>query len=78
MICDVKTNEVGEKKKKLAEHLSGNLSVVTDDCVRNSEYVYIFQYVLCRSTLYRKLKFSPVLFRSFSCIERPVDLILLL
>ena len=41
------------------------LSVVTDDCVKNSKYVYIFYYiiavVLCRSILYRKLKFLLVL-----------------
>lgn len=41
------------------------LSVVTDDCVKNSKYVYIFYYiiavVLCRSILYRKFKFLLVL-----------------
>lgn len=29
----------------LAQHPSGIQPVVTDDCVRNSKYVYIVQYV---------------------------------
>lgn len=50
------------------------LSVVTDDCVKSSKYVYIFYYiiavVLCRSILYRKIEVSLGFVKSSSCIER--------
>lgn len=66
---------IGEGGVDLAEHPGGILSVSTDDCVGNGNYVYIFQYVRAFAGQHCTENSLLVLFGSFSCIERPVDLI---